>query len=200
MIKQADLNAKDPLEVFQNWLALARKETGMISPEAMVLSSRHPSARRKLSSRVVLLKEVKEGQLIFYTNYNSLKAQQLKWGGALNFYWDPLRLQIRMEGKVKKTSRKQSVNYWNTRSRESQISQYISKQSSQLKNRKVIEELWEKTKKRFKGKKIPCPAHWGGFAFRPDLVEFWEEGFHRFHHRLLFTRKKKGWSKILLYP
>ena len=178
----------------------------------------HPSRlsqyRNTLSSRVVLLKEVTEDSLIFYTNYKSLKSDQLKSSklASLNFYWPSLNKQVRLEGSIKQTSREKSLSYWKTRSFESQISQYISQQSRPLESRELLEQKWESAKNKFQGQPVPCPPHWGGFAVQPYFIEFWREQPHRLHERLFFTRKtslfpwknsqKKTnqWISTLLYP
>lgn len=182
----------------------------------MVLSSLSMNAftdisftgRFRVSSRVVLLKEIKEDQLFFYTNYKSLKGRQLRFRQpcALNFYWPPLKKQIRLEGVTKKIKRSSSLKYWESRSRESQISQYISQQSKKLESRNVLEKKWQETQKKLYGKDIPCPSHWGGFVFLPHLIEFWIEKPYRLHERLQFKNKgrfpftKKKWQSQLLYP
>ena len=164
-----------------------------------------------LSSRVVLLKEVTKDSLIFYTNYKSLKGAQLRFNlcsVALNIYWPALNKQIRIEGKIQKISRKKSLEYWNTRPFESQISQFVSQQSKPLENRPLLEQKWQEAKNKFAGKEVPCPPHWGGFAVYPHLIEFWQEKPHRLHDRLLFIQKRKfifwtqknQWTSTLLYP
>ena len=173
-----------------------------------------------VSSRVVLLKEVQDNNLIFYTNYKSAKMKRFinyfsflsirgltfyfKRSVALNFYWPygPVPRQIRFEGTVKKTSIQKSNQYWESRSKESQISQYISKQSCVLKSLEELEKKWQESKVLFAGKKIPRPPHWGGLAFTPIKIEFWQEQPHRLHQRLLFKKKafSKKWATQLLYP
>ena len=205
------LKDKDPIQILKDWLQEAENHSEIPQANTMVLSSlsmeTFSKSRFRISSRVVLLKEIQENSLIFYTNYKSLKSRQLRFRQpcALNFYWPALNKQIRMEGITKKVKREQSLQYWKTRSRESQISQYISQQSDTLKSRSVLEKKWQETQKQFYGKDIPCPHHWGGFAFSPDLIEFWMERPHRLHDRLLFKNKsffsfKKKWRPYLLYP
>ena len=199
------LKNRNPIHILKNWLKEAEEHSQINQPKAMVLSSFNVNSNNKpkVSSRIVLLKEIQKEHLIFYTNYKSLKSNQLKNSAALNFYWSALGKQIRLEGKANKTNRAQSLQYWKTRPRESQISQYISKQSSTLKNRSLLEKTWEKTQKQFHGKEIPCPLHWGGFSFRPVLIEFWVEKPYRLHERLLFTKKSLSalkWEPRFLYP
>lgn len=198
------LRDKGPIQILKNWLREAEESTEINQANVMVLSSFNinPEDKYKISSRVVLLKEITEGRLIFYTNYNSLKSHQLKNPSALNFYWPVLNKQVRLEGETKKADREKSLQYWKTRPRESQISQYISKQSEKLDNRNTLEEKWRETQKKFHGKEIPCPPHWGGIIFNPGLIEFWVEKPHRLHERLVFKKDptKKEWQSYFLYP
>ena len=200
------LKKKNPLQILKKWLKEAEK-LEKNQANTMVLSSGNMQSNRifRVSSRIVLLKEIQKEELIFYTNYNSLKGQQIQNPTALNFYWPTLGKQVRLEGKTRKINRKYSIQYWNTRPRESKISQYISQQSTKLENRKILEKQWQKAKEKFHKKSIPCPPHWGGIAFYPKLIEFWIEKPHRLHDRLLFIKSKtstakKQWKTYLLYP
>ena len=224
----AELKNQNPVLILQQWLKEAKEHPEAKEPTAMVLSTikyRFDPGAYKFNisafiwptSRVVLLKELQEDQLIFYTNYASDKGKQcsglpIRLSGrhiyvALNFYWPYLNKQIRIIGKIKKTSREKSITYWNSRSRESQISQYISKQSEKLDSRETLEKKWQEAQKQFTGKEIPCPSHWGGYVVTPHFIEFWQEQPHRLHDRLQFTKKTKGffkktnkWTSTLVYP
>ncbi len=208
----SDLKDKDPIQIFENWLKSAEEALEVKEASAMVLSSimHSGSSNRdfKVSSRVVLLKEVHEGNLIFYTNYKSPKAYQLrkKHKSALNFYWPALGKQVRMEGITAKIPRDKSVQYWKTRPQKSQISQYISEQSEKLESRTVLKKKWEEAQRKFYEKQVPCPDDWGGFGFTPLLIEFWLEKPHRLHDRIVFKKKffgmllKQKWVSHLLYP
>ena len=201
------LKNQNPIRILKKWLKEAEKLEETNHANTMVLSSfsKQTNNQVRISSRVVLLKEIKKGELIFYTNYNSLKGQQIQNPVALNFYWPALGRQIRLEGRTKKINRKSSIQYWKTRSYESKLSQYISKQSSILENRNYLEQQWQEAKEKLHKKPIPCPAHWGGVAFNPNRIEFWVEKPHRLHDRLLFIKStsktaKKRWKTQLLYP
>ena len=226
---------EDPIFILKQWLKTAKEHPSVKEPTAMTLStirfvptwfsmtksSFDPVSFFRPNSRVVLLKEIQKDQLIFYTNYNSPKARELLLSPtiktylfrvstnetALNFFWPELGRQIRLLGTAKKISREESAAYWESRPRESQISQYISKQSEKLESRQVLEKQWQDTEKQFAGKKIPCPPHWGGCAVNPYFIEFWTEKSHRLHDRLQFKKKKTGffkkqfkWEKNLIYP
>ena len=143
------LGSLDPLIVLKKWLKGALKLKTLKDPWAMVLSTAY---RGKISSRVVLLKRIRREELFFYTNYLSLKGQCLRKNprAAVNFYWSQSGQQFCIEGDVKKISRKQSLLYWKTRNRESQLSQWVSKQSQEVSSRKEMQDLKNTAKKIFK--------------------------------------------------
>ena len=188
-----------PFPVLKKWLEEALKIPGLKEPWAMVLST---SYKGRVSSRVVLLKQFQARKLFFYTNYLSSKGRDMEKNPkvAINFYWPELDRQIRIEGKVKKISRKKSVQYWKTRSRNSQLSQWISKQSKKVESRKNLEDLKKIAEKKFQNKNIPCPEHWGGYAFHIKNIEFWKNKKHRLHDRFLFEKTKSGWKIQRLFP
>ena len=209
MEELSSLKDKNPIDIFKDWLKTAEEKiTAPHQANAMVLSTVYVKTDNdfSVSSRVVLLKEVRDGDLIFYTNYHSQKAWELRQASALNFYWPELARQVRFQGVTSKIPREQSVKYWNTRSWESQISQYISEQSEKLESRAVLEKKRQEAEKKFYGKQVPCPFHWGGYAFTPWKIEFWVEKPHRLHDRLVFEEKmfslfsKRKWKTYLLYP
>lgn len=193
------LGSKNPFVVLKKWLKDALKINPLKEPWAMILST---SYRGKISSRVVLLKHLRRGNLFFYTNYLSLKGQCLTKNpkAAVNFYWSQMNRQICIEGAVTKTSRKRSVLYWKTRNRESQLSQWISNQSQAVSSRKELEDLKTAARKEFKNKNIPCPKHWGGYILSIQRIEFWQNQPHRLHDRFLFEKVGKNWKKQRLFP
>ncbi len=158
----------------------------------------------QVHARVVLLKGISKDLFFFYTNYNSHKGEQLAFHSqaALLFYWDPLGKQIRISGDVRKTSRQESVSYWQTRSRKSQISQWISQQSQPISHRNELEQQYLEAQARFENQDIPCPEHWGGYALNPTHIEFWMAHPDRLHDRFLFTRNPstKVWDVCRLSP
>ncbi|MCY4321843.1 MAG: pyridoxamine 5'-phosphate oxidase [Bdellovibrionaceae bacterium] len=165
----------------------------------MVLST---TDKKRVNSRVVLLKELNKDCLIFYTNYLSQKGLEIRKNPqvAFNFYWPQLKKQIRGQGTLKKTSRKKSILYWNTRHQESQINQWISQQSQAVADRQSLKKLRQKAKNQFKNKNVPCPNHWGGYELKIHSIEFWLEGKNRLHDRFLFERKRKLWKVKRLFP
>ena len=193
-----NLGAEKPLFILKQWLHKA-KSSNFKEPWAMVLST---SSKGRVNSRVVLLKKIYRSELVFYTNYLSPKGKEIADNPfvSVSFYWPQLDKQIRIQGEAKKTSRKQSILYWKTRSRESQISQWISCQSQPVQSRKKLENLKSKAEKQFQGKKIPCPKHWGGYAIDIQKIEFWINQKHRLHDRFLFEKKGDTWEKRRLFP
>ncbi len=194
-----DPSSDSPWTTFKSWMTEA-KATGLRDPNAMVLSTCGENGQPH--SRVVLCKDIRDGAIVFYTNYGSPKGVQLHENKkcAINFFWHELHRQIKMEGAVEKASRQTSEQYWATRSRASQLSQWVSKQSQELKSRERMEREIEEAEKKFSGKDIPCPGHWGGYVFTPHSIEFWIGGVGRFHDRYGFTKVQNAWSLKRLYP
>lgn len=192
-------SSRQPLVILKHWLKEALEIPHLKEPWAMVLST---SQKGKVSSRVVLLKQIRQSQLFFYTNYSSRKGKDMKINPfvAGNFYWPQLERQIRITGKVNKTNRRKSILYWQSRNRNSQISQWISQQSQVVESKQELENLKKRTEKQFQGQKIPCPKHWGGYSLQIETIEFWINRKHRLHDRFLFKKSPRGWKKQRLFP
>ncbi|HEU4769588.1 MAG TPA: pyridoxamine 5'-phosphate oxidase [Pyrinomonadaceae bacterium] len=191
---------QDPIKQFQLWFddAIA---AGLPLPEAMNLATATPEGRP--SSRMVLLKQVDEEGFVFFTNYHSAKAAQLESNpyAALVFYWPQLERQVRIEGKVGRTSVQESAEYFQTRPRESQIGAWASPQSSVIADREVLEERARELEEYYRDREIECPGHWGGYRLRPDRIEFWKGRIGRLHDRLLYERLTDGtWTIKRLAP
>ncbi|MBC6416057.1 MAG: pyridoxamine 5'-phosphate oxidase [Bdellovibrionales bacterium] len=187
-----------PLRIFKKWLDQAFKSSEKKEDSwFMVLSTCY---KNQVSSRVVLLKEIQGEEIVFYTNYLSEKGLQISKNPqvAVNFYWPHLKKQIRLKGKVVKTSRKKSLSYWKSRHRQSQISQNISRQSQKLSSRKELLDLKDQMEK--KERSIPCPLHWGGYRIKIQKIEFWKDDKHRLHDRFLFEKKGGVWKVQRLFP
>lgn len=191
--------SENPFEIFENWLEKAKTAKGIREPSAMVLST---CDKDQPTSRVVLLKELTAEGFIFYTNYKSEKAKQLDHNplASLLFYWDPLGLQVRVQGLIHKVSRKVSEEYWSTRPRESQLSQWISHQSEVAESRDQLEGLVQEARNDFDGQTIPCPENWGGYIVHPKNFEFWIGRENRLHDRFKFTRQGQDWLPLRLFP
>lgn len=187
-----------PIAQFQRWFSdILLVE--QFDPTAMVLST--VDAQGQPDSRVVLLKGIENDAFLFYTNYNSTKAQQINTHQtvALNFYWPSMARQIRVRGKIKKTSEKQSDDYFSSRPLTSQWSALISPQSSEVSNRESLEKALEDLRKR-NVQPIIRPQHWGGYAVFPFEMEFWQGRDNRLHDRIQYVLHNKSWKHHRLAP
>jgi pyridoxamine 5'-phosphate oxidase len=192
--------APDPFIEFDIWFKKAMA-SGEKEPSAMTLST--VSRDQRPRGRIVLFKGMSQGGFTFFTNYESNKAQELELHpyAALTFHWKSLELQLRIEGKVTKTSREESEKYFETRARESQIGAWVSSQSRVLKSRKDLEDKKAQVEAKFENKEVVCPPFWGGYRVVPDLFEFWIAGMGRLHDRFQYTPEKKGgWAMNRLFP
>jgi len=189
----------DPISLFESWFESARK-SGLFLPEAMTLST--ATSDGKPSSRMVLLKSVEKAGFTFYTNYDSRKASDLDSNphAALLFHWPILQRQVRIEGRIERISREESGEYFHSRSKGSQIGAWASKQSSELDQRKTLENQVREFEAKFAGEEIPLPDNWGGYRVIPERIEFWQGRPFRLHDRLVFERKASEWSTHRLYP
>lgn len=191
--------ATDPFQLFDEWFAEARASEPN-DPEAMALATADLAANP--SVRMVLLKGHGPEGFVFYTNEESEKGQELQKNpsAALLFHWKSLRRQVRIEGVVERVSGEEADAYFATRSRDSQLGAWASRQSRPLENREAFEARYEEMKRRFEGQIVPRPPHWGGYRVVPFRFEFWTDRPHRLHERLLFVAHDGGWSEGLLYP
>ena len=190
---------RDPIRQFQRWLndAVAAK---LPLPEAMTLATATPDG--KPSARMVLLKQVDHDGFVFFTNYNSAKAEQLDANpfAALVFYWSPLDRQVRVEGSVVKTSEQESRDYFRTRPRESQIGAWASAQSQVISSREALEQRARELETLYCDRDVDCPEHWGGYRLKPERIEFWKSRIGRLHDRILYQRTADGWAINRLAP
>ena len=189
-LRRSDLNP-DPIKQFANWFTTAI-ETGIGDVNAMSLATAGQDA--KPSVRIVLLKSFDEDGFVFFTNYESEKGKQLEANpyAGLGFYWIELDRQIRISGKVDKTSRKESQTYFRSRPVGSQLSAWASRQSAVLDGRRVLDARMEEMNERFADKRVPLPPHWGGYRLKPDNMEFWQGRSNRLHDRFRYTRHSDG--------
>ena len=197
-MRRADLDP-DPIKQFRSWFSAAIN-AGIHDANAMTLAT---CADDKPSARVVLLKDFDERGFVFFTNYHSAKGQQLEKNpnAALVVYWMEVERQIRIEGKVKKTSRKESAGYFHSRPAGAQLGAWASHQSEVIDARRILDARLEEMKERFAQGEIPLPPHWGGFRLKPERIEFWQGRPDRLHDRLRYTRQKDdSWRIERLAP
>ena len=190
---------ENPVQQFRKWFDEAIAEQVM-EPNAMVLSTVSKNGRP--SSRVVLLKGIEDEAFLFYTNYLSDKGVEMEenpWV-SLNFFWPELERQVRIEGKVSKTSAEVSDRYYASRPRDSRIGAWVSPQSKVLESKAVLEQFLVHYNEKFKEGLVPRPDHWGGYALVPDRIEFWQGGANRLHDRLRYKKENDLWVLERLAP
>ena len=194
------LDLDDPIELFNLWMDDAKKSEPN-DPNAVSLAT---SNNNLPSVRMVLLKDFSQNGFVFYTNLNSQKGNELKENpkAAMCFHWKSLLRQIRISGTVTQVEDKVADQYYNSRSYESRIGAWASKQSSKLANRdELINSIKEYRYKYNDENNVPRPSHWSGWNLSPLSIEFWLDGDSRIHERLKYTKNKSGnWTKSLLSP
>jgi pyridoxamine-phosphate oxidase len=193
----------DPRVQFQIWFEEAQQSDlpDWFEVNAMTLSTTDGEGR--VSSRIVLLKKVDEsGKLMFFTNYDSEKAQQIAANPhvSLCFLWPHLERQVRVEGQASKTNRQQSEDYFHQRPRESQLGAHVSSQSTVIESREVLERGLREIEARFREGPVSCPEHWGGYEVAPERIEFWQGRPGRLHDRIGYRRQSDGWEIVRLAP
>jgi pyridoxamine 5'-phosphate oxidase len=190
---------KNPFTQFDIWFEDAKK-IGLKDSNAMNVAS--ASKDGMPSSRMVLLKSYDENGFVFYTNYTSRKSKEIidNPNVALNFFWDALERQVRVEGKIQKVDPVISDKYYDSRSRLSQLGAHASNQSQTIESYEVITNKLAILEEKYEGKKIPRPEHWGGFVIIPETIEFWQGHEGRIHDRLKFQKEGAGWKINRLSP
>ncbi len=197
-LSKKDVHA-DPFQQFVQWMDEAIK-AGIKEPTAMSLAT---TGKNLLpTNRIVLLKEIQNQGFIFFTNYESKKGYQLAENpyGSLLFFWPELERQIRIQGRIEKTSKEISDNYYLTRPAKRRIGAWASPQSQEIPNRKYLEELQTEYEKKFEGKPPQRPDNWGGFILMPYTFEFWQGRPNRLHDRIEYYLDDCDWKLRRLAP
>lgn len=186
-LNRADL-ADDPLTQFERWMTQAAAAE-IPDPNAMTIATVDASGQP--SQRIVLLKGLDRRGFVFYTNLCSRKARELKQNPkvSLHFPWHFLERQVKVCGVAEPLSTAESLKYFLSRPRESQLAAWASQQSRPISSRALLMQQFEAMKNKFSQGEIPLPDFWGGFCVKPHQIEFWQGGAHRLHDRFQYTRQ-----------
>ena len=190
----------NPINFFVKWFKEAENSDQIIEPNAMTISTVDENSSP--SSRVVLLKQIKERSLIFFTNYNSNKGKSLDKNENIctSFYWPPLERQVIIKGYAKKISSVESEDYFNSRPFESQAAAIISNQSEDIDSYESLLEKYNSFIEKNKNTKLKRPNNWGGIEIFINQIEFWQGRKNRLHNRVLCNFHKDTWEYKLLSP
>lgn len=192
--------ADDPLAQLKRWLEQVIA-AGIPDPNAMVVAT--VDSQGQPSQRIVLLKHLDEQGLVFYTNLNSRKAQELTQNPriSVHFPWHFLERQVKISGIAERISTAESLKYFLSRPRDSQLAAWASQQSRPISSRALLLQQFESMKNKFSKGEIPLPDFWGGFRVVPQRVEFWQGGEHRLHDCFQYTRTATNtWAIARLEP
>ena len=189
----------EPVAQFEHWLKQAI-DAGLDDPTAMTVAT--VDARGQPSQRIVLLKHVDEKGFVFYTNFESRKARELDDNPrvSLHFPWHRLERQVKVRGIASKVSTVESLAYFSSRPRESQLAAWASEQSRPVSSRQMLMQQFDAMRRKFSSGEIPLPDRWGGFRVVPEQIEFWQGGEHRLHDRFEYTRNGAQWDIARLAP
>lgn len=190
----------NPISQLETWIADAANNHE-IEPNAFTLSTVDLQGRPH--SRIVLLRNLTPEGLAFYTNYNSLKAKQIEENPyvAVNFFWEIMERQVRVEGKAVKLSIVESNEYFQSRPRLNQIAAWASPQSEEMSSREELDRIVSEVEARFKDVEIiEKPPFWGGYRIEPNYFEFWQGRPGRLHDRIAYQKNESGWKISRLAP
>lgn len=188
----------NPFELFHGWYEVALSKVD-IDPNAMILSTLSDDQPR---ARVVLLKNLDERGFTYFTNYGSDKVKETNKHSkaSLTFFWRLLERQVRVEGVIEKISSEESDEYFLSRPIGSRVGAWASPQSSQINNRKELEDSVKHFQKQFDGKEVVRPENWGGLRLVPKYFEFWQGASSRLHDRIVYELIEGVWVKKRLAP
>lgn len=198
-LRQKDLNP-DPIQQFEHWLQQAI-DGQLQDPTAMTLAT--ANSQGEISQRIVLLKNVDAQGFVFYSNYASHKAIDIAENNkvSLHFPWHILERQVKIQGVAKKISSSESLSYFLSRPRESQLAAWSSDQSQRISSRDALMMQFNAMREKFKNGSIPLPDQWGGYRVKPISIEFWQGGADRLHDRFLYSLDHDDkWTNERLAP
>lgn len=193
--------AGDPVQQFTEWFEQAQK-TDIADPTAMIVAT--VGSDGQPSQRTVLLKYYDGKGFVFFTNFESRKAKEIKDSSkvSLLFVWLELERQVMINGLASKISAVDSAKYFMTRPKESQMAAWVSSQSHTLSSRQILLQKFQEMKTKIGEGKVPLPSFWGGYRVDPVEIEFWQGRKNRLHDRFLYTRSKdqESWTIERLAP
>lgn len=197
-LHRKDLDA-DPVKQFAQWFSQA-VECGLHEPNAMTLATTDRDGMP--FQRTVLLKFFDEQGFVFFTNYGSRKARQIEENPrvCLLFPWITMERQVIIQGCAERISSAESLRYFASRPRESQIGAWVSNQSEVITSRKFLMQKLAEIRDKFQHGQIPLPSFWGGYRVVPSAIEFWQGGPARLHDRFLYGKNPDGWEINRLSP
>ena len=190
----------DPYVQFADWFGYAC-ETIPMDPNAVSIATVDSEGRP--SSRTVLLKYFDDQGFVFFSNFESKKARDIEVNPnvSLLFFWSESARQVRISGTAEKIPTSETLKYFMTRPRGSQIGAWVSAQSSVISSRSILEMEFQKLKDKFRHKEIPLPSFWGGYRVVPWEIEFWQGRRNRLHDRFRYTLQDDGsWAIGRLAP
>ncbi|MFM8790350.1 MAG: pyridoxamine 5'-phosphate oxidase [Chthoniobacterales bacterium] len=196
-LSRADLDP-DPVGQFRRWFTQA-VEAQIVEPNAMVLGT---TDGKRPSARSVLLKAYDERGFVFFTNYESRKAQEIGSNDrvSLLFPWYPLERQVSILGRAERISTAESLAYFVSRPHGSRLGSWVSHQSAVINSRQLLEMKLEEMKAKFADGEVPLPSFWGGFRVVPSEIEFWQGRENRLHDRFRYARSGDAWNIARLAP
>ncbi|MEM6413801.1 MAG: pyridoxamine 5'-phosphate oxidase [Pseudomonadota bacterium] len=189
----------DPFVLFREWLLLAN-DREINDPNAMSLATVDASGLPDV--RIVLMKDLNDRGVSFFTNMTSAKGRQIdanNWG-ALSFHWKSIRRQVRFRGEIEQVTASEADAYFAKRARGTQIGAWASDQSNVLSSPDALQRSVDECERRFEGKPVPRPGHWTGYRLIPTEIEFWVNRPYRLHHRKKFVRTNNNWEAQWLSP
>ena len=197
-LRREELKA-EPVAQFAEWFEQAI-ELKLNEPNAVTLAT--VDDKGMPYQRTVLLKVFDEKGFVFFTNYESRKAKQMEANPQISILvpWVEIERQVIIQGRVEKISTAESLKYFTSRPRESQLGAWVSNQSEVISSRKLLMQKLQEIKDKFKEGEIPLPSFWGGYRLVPEMIEFWQGGPARLHDRFLYTREGEAWKIDRLSP
>lgn len=189
-LHREDLNPS-PIAQFEAWFKQA-VAAGVPEPNGISLATVDSEGRPSL--RTVLVKYFDEKGFVFFTNYESRKAREMADNPnvCIMFPWVSLERQVIITGKATKITKAESLKYFLTRPKDSQLGAWVSNQSSVITSRKLLEMKFQELKNKFRAGEVPLPSFWGGYRVEPATIEFWQGGPGRIHDRFQYSKEENN--------